>query len=145
MPRRTAVLVLGAGLVAVALLTLGPLPLGGLSGFHRLLRLGATTIGAPVPSRAMAEAAANVLLFVPFGMALTLRSRRVPLWRVVVVAASLSVGIELTQGLAGNGRSADITDVLMNTLGGAGGWAVGRGVLIILAAVARRIGRSREA
>lgn len=87
------------------------------------------------------QMAANVLLFVPFGIALTLRSRRVPLWRVVVVAAALSVATELTQGLAGNGRSADITDVLMNTLGGAGGWAVGRGVLITLGIL---VGRARH-
>ncbi len=42
-----------------------------------------------------------------------------------IVSAAFSVGIELTQGLAGNGRSADITDVLMNTLGGMCGWAPG--------------------
>ncbi len=42
--------------------------------------------------------AANVLLFVPFGLALTLRAWRVPLWRVAMVSAAFSVGIELTQG-----------------------------------------------
>lgn len=72
---------------------------------------------------------ANVLLFVPFGIALTLRARRVPLWRVLLVSAAFSSGIELTQGIAGNGRSADITDVLMNTLGGVCGWLLGRAML----------------
>ena len=76
------------------------------------------------------QMAANVLLFVSFGLALTLRSWHVPLWRVTLVSAAFSVGIELTQGLAGNGRSADITDVLMNTLGGVCGWMLGRGVLL---------------
>jgi glycopeptide antibiotics resistance protein len=88
--------------------------------------------------------AANVLLFVPFGMALTLRSWRVPVWRVALVSAAFSVGIELTQGIAGNGRSADITDVLMNTLGGICGWALGRGLLLLLRHVVRSL-RQRQA
>ncbi len=75
------------------------------------------------------QMAANVLLFVPFGLALTLRGWRVPLWRVTLVSVAFSICIELTQGLAGNGRSADITDVLMNTLGGVLGWLLGRLVL----------------
>lgn len=79
---------------------------------------------------------ANVLLFVPFGIALTLRGRRVPLWRVALVCAAFSGAIELTQGLAGNGRSADITDVLMNTLGGIGGWCVGRSFLVAYRVIA---------
>ena len=76
------------------------------------------------------QMAANVLLFVPFGLALTLRSWRVPLWRVAMVSGAFSIAIELTQGLAGNGRSADITDVIMNTLGGICGWILGRAVLL---------------
>jgi glycopeptide antibiotics resistance protein len=79
---------------------------------------------------------ANVLLFVPFGLALTLRGRRVPAWRVALASLAFSVGIELTQGLAGNGRSADITDVLMNTLGGVCGWVLGRLVLRVIHEVA---------
>jgi hypothetical protein len=77
----------------------------------------------------------NVLLFVPFGLALVLRDRRVPWWRVTLVSAALSAGIEITQGLAGNGRSADITDVLMNAVGGTAGWLLGRGVLLGIARV----------
>jgi hypothetical protein len=77
----------------------------------------------------LGQMAQNVVLFVPFGMALVLRDRRAPLWRVVVVSAAFSVGIEVLQGLAGNGRAADITDVLMNALGGACGWALGRAIL----------------
>ena len=90
------------------------------------------------------QMAANVVLFVPFGLALSLRSWRVPLWRVAMVSAAFSVGIELTQGLAGNGRSADITDVLMNTLGGICGWVLGRALLASLRAAVHwaRQGRS---
>jgi glycopeptide antibiotics resistance protein len=89
----------------------------------------------------LGQMAQNVVLFVPFGFALVLRDRRVPLWRVTLVSGAFSVGIELTQGLAGNGRAADITDVLMNVLGGACGWMLGRGVLIVLARWSRRRAR----
>lgn len=77
----------------------------------------------------LGQMGANVLLFVPFGCALVLRERRVPLWRVTLVSAAFSVGIEVLQGVAGNGRAADITDVLMNTLGGICGWLLGRVLL----------------
>jgi glycopeptide antibiotics resistance protein len=87
----------------------------------------------------LGQMAQNVVLFVPFGLALVLRDRRAPLWRVALVSAAFSVGIEVTQGLAGNGRAADVTDVLMNALGGACGWALGR---LVLVAMARR-SRSR--
>jgi glycopeptide antibiotics resistance protein len=89
----------------------------------------------------LGQMAQNVILFVPFGMALVLRERRAPLWRIAVVSAAFSVGIEAIQGLAGNGRAADITDVLMNTLGGACGWFLGRGVLAGLARWSRSRGR----
>lgn len=77
----------------------------------------------------LGQMAQNVALFVPFGMALVLRDKRASLWRVTLVCAVFSMGIEVTQGLAGNGRSADVTDVLMNALGGACGWVLGRLVL----------------
>jgi hypothetical protein len=84
----------------------------------------------------LGQMAQNVVLFVPFGLALVLRQRRAPLWRVTLVSAAFSMGIEVTQGLAGNGRSADITDVLMNALGGACGWALGRTLLVAWARLA---------
>jgi hypothetical protein len=86
----------------------------------------------------LGQMAENVVLFVPFGTALVLRERRAPLWRVTLVSGAFSVGIEVTQGLAGNGRAADITDVLMNALGGACGWVVGRGVLRVATTVLDR-------
>ena len=90
------------------------------------------------------QMAANVLLFVPFGLSLTFRGWRVPLWRVTLVSVAFSVAIELTQGLAGNGRSADITDVLMNTLGGMFGWALGRATLLLLAAAVHWLRQQRR-
>ena len=93
---------------------------------------------------AVGNLVANVLLFVPFGLALTLRGWHVPMWRVAMVSAALSVGIELTQGLAGNGRSADITDVLMNTLGGVCGWVLGRALLLALRPTVHWIRQARS-
>jgi glycopeptide antibiotics resistance protein len=90
------------------------------------------------------QMAANMVLFVPFGLALSLRSWRVPLWRVAMVSAAFSVGIELTQGLAGNGRSADITDVLMNTLGAVCGWVLGRALLASLRAAVHWVRQRRS-
>ncbi|MEZ4595995.1 MAG: VanZ family protein [Chloroflexota bacterium] len=55
-----------------------------------------------------------------------------PLWRVTLVSAAFSLAIEVTQGLAGNGRAAD-ADVIMNALGGACGWALGRVALVAMA------------
>lgn len=81
----------------------------------------------------LGQMAQNVALFVPFGLALVLRQRRVPLWRVALVSAAFSLAIEVTQGLAGNGRAADVTDVIMNALGGACGWALGRVALVAMA------------
>lgn len=85
----------------------------------------------------LGQMAQNVLLFVPFGMALVLRQRRAPLWRVTLASVALSAGLEVTQGLAGNGRAADVTDVLMNGLGGACGWLLGRAGLAAWARWAR--------
>ncbi len=90
----------------------------------------------------LGQMGANILLFVPFGLALTLRTWHVPLWRVALVSAAFSMGLEVTQGVADNGRSADITDVLMNTLGGIGGWTVGR-LLLLWARTATRWLRAR--
>ena len=63
----------------------------------------------------------NVLLFVPLGLALALRFRGLGILGSVAIVATLSVAVEGWQAVAGTGRNADITDVLMNTLGGAVG------------------------
>ena len=68
---------------------------------------------------AVGNLVANVLLFVPFGFALGLRFPHSPRWRLVLVCLVLSTSVELVQLVARIGRSADVTDVLMNTTGGA--------------------------
>jgi glycopeptide antibiotics resistance protein len=66
----------------------------------------------------------NVLLFMPWGAALALRWRRLGFFGVLVVTACLSSGIEIWQAVSRMGRMADVTDVLMNTLGGIVGYAL---------------------
>lgn len=64
----------------------------------------------------------NVVMFAPVGFLLPLATR-LGIRGVVAICASLSVTVELLQLMLG--RSLDIDDVLLNTLGGAFGAAVG--------------------
>lgn len=64
------------------------------------------------------EMAANVLLFLPFGMALRWRNQGMSVRQVVLVACLLSVGVEIAQGVLTHDRWPNVTDVIMNTLGG---------------------------
>ncbi len=73
----------------------------------------------------LVDLAANFLLYVPLGLFVGLRLRGLPTlaWALPVVA--LSAAIEVVQGSVLN-RSADVTDVLMNWLGGVAGFAAAR-------------------
>jgi glycopeptide antibiotics resistance protein len=92
---------------------------------------------------AVANLLGNVLLLVPWGAALAFRLVGLRLVGCAVTTAAIAIGIEIWQ--TGIGRSVDVTDVLMNTLGGAIGFWCAR--LAIPAAIddspaaARRIGR----
>lgn len=68
-------------------------------------------------SRALGELGANVLLFVPFGMSLSWRSRRRRVLPVVLVAIAVSVGVEAVQAVSETGRQADVTDLVANAAG----------------------------
>ncbi|NJP99492.1 VanZ family protein [Streptomyces zingiberis] len=73
-----------------------------------------------------ATAVPNVIMFVPLGFLLPLLTRAAGLWQVTARAAVASLAIESTQLLlyvvTHNGRSADINDLLVNTLGGVAGY-----------------------
>jgi glycopeptide antibiotics resistance protein len=74
---------------------------------------------------AVAEMVANVLLFVPFGFAMRWRFPSLGPWRVAAVAFAFSLTIETLQLVWATGRVANVTDVMMNTLGGLiGAWLV---------------------
>jgi len=72
----------------------------------------------------------NVIFFLPLGFFLAYRSRR-SLWTTTMVAFTVSLSIELTQGTGLWGlapcpyRLADVDDLLTNTAGGMLGWFIG--------------------
>lgn len=71
----------------------------------------------------------NLVMFIPVGFLVPLAAR--VRWRTAVAAcAALSVAIEAAQ--LTTGRSADIDDVLLNTLGGAAGAAVAFALLQVV-------------
>ena len=65
---------------------------------------------------------ANLLLFVPVGMALALH--RWGRGSTLLASAALSIAAEVTQYVTGNGRVAQIDDVIINTFGAFLGWTV---------------------
>jgi glycopeptide antibiotics resistance protein len=69
------------------------------------------------------EAAANVLLFVPFGASLGLRGSSIGM--TAFYGLILSAAIESAQWLLVSGRTASLEDVLLNTLGA----VLGQGLL----------------
>jgi len=68
------------------------------------------------------EAAANVLLFVPFGAALGLRDFSIG--RTAGCGLALSAAVEGAQWLLIPGRTTSLDDVLLNTLGAVVGHAL---------------------
>jgi glycopeptide antibiotics resistance protein len=66
---------------------------------------------------------ANPVLYAPLGLGLTWRFGLRVRW-VVLIAACLSAGVEVSQALSDQMRTPDINDVLLNTAGAAlGAWA----------------------
>ena len=79
----------------------------------------------------------NVVMFVPIGF-LALLATRLRFGAVVAGCLALSASVEIAQLTLG--RSLDVDDVLLNTLGGVAGAAAGLAVLAVLAR-GRRFGR----
>jgi len=104
---RSATVVLLAAIALILLLTLWP------HDSPNQLRL------RPLGDLTLVGVVGNLLLFLPFGMALYLQ--RWKLAAAVAVAFASSISIELTQ-LAVHGRTTSTDDVLFNTLGAAAGW-----------------------
>jgi glycopeptide antibiotics resistance protein len=127
-PATRTLLDLGIGLwLALTLVvTLTPDPV---SYAQRIVLLAPTGFGKVLTdpqghSHILAEIALNCLLFVPFGILGPARwralRRPIPL---IVVAATISVGIEGMQFALALGRTTSTDDVLANTLGALFGWA----------------------
>jgi glycopeptide antibiotics resistance protein len=84
--------------------------------------------------RALSELAANVVLFVPLGIALAWRWRRPSVRAVALWALAVSVAVEAGQAVLQTGRQADVTDLLANVSGAV------LGLLLV-----RRLGRRHRA
>lgn len=88
----------------------------------------------------LADFLANILLFLPLGVALLERTHRWPL--VLLMASATSAGVELLQFTTIPGRDAALGDLVANTLGGALGALLGKGWRALVwptPAVARRL------
>lgn len=119
-------------LVAVGVVTLRPAPEDDetLGVVRRVIAWLAQT-GLPVTFDGV-EAVANVVMFVPFGVLVTLLLRR-PWWVVVLLGAATSGLIETVQRWLPT-RYPTVQDLVMNTLGA----AVGVGVLVLVVRVRGR-------
>jgi glycopeptide antibiotics resistance protein len=79
----------------------------------------------PIQGYDVLQFAANVVMFVPFGVLLLLVWRRVGAWQATAAGGAVAALIELLQFLARPERLASMLDVVANTLGA----AVGSGVV----------------
>ena len=80
------------------------------------------TWGMPEPKK-IAQTAANVVMFVPLGFMMPVAFRRMRSFGKTVLSLALfSFAIEFTQYFTG--RSADIDDLILNTLGGVLGYLI---------------------
>ena len=130
------VLIAAGALAGILALTVGPVSqTRALAAFLHVLRALSSTAGLREPTEPQAEVLANVLLFVPLGLAggWLAPLRRAP-W-VVVGLGLLALSIEAVQYPVA-GRDASLQDVLLNTLGGLLGVAA--------AVVGKRVVRRRR-
>lgn len=72
---------------------------------------------AGISRHTIREMIENFIVFVPFGLLLSASFKRVKLWRKLAVISTVSVAVEVLQYIFAIGLT-DITDVIMNTLGG---------------------------
>lgn len=75
---------------------------------------------------AVANLLGNALIYVPWGVAAGFRFRSVRLSLFVAVTITISLSIEVGQALEASGRTSDVTDVIMNTLGASAAFVVAR-------------------
>lgn len=109
--RAAAIALATAGFLIIARATL--IPVADPNGYAQLTPLWCIMCG----ELGGADIVANLLLFLPFAVGLRLGGLS---WRrTVLVAAALSLTVELLQLVAIPGRDASLSDLLTNTIGGA--------------------------
>jgi glycopeptide antibiotics resistance protein len=103
----------------VLLVTLSPTPLD--RGYERSIdRVLAVLHNHGVPEwfgYSKLEFSANIVMFIPIGVLVTLLLPARAWWLAVLVCPSLSVAIELTQAVALDARVATVRDVVANSFG----------------------------
>lgn len=87
-----------------------------------------------------ANVVGNILIFIPLGVYASWLRHRVATWAIMLTVASISVAVEIIQGILGVGAS-DIDDVMLNCLGG----LIGILALTLLSAILRQQSRVRSA
>ena len=68
----------------------------------------------------LSETVSNFVIFIPFGLLLSLNFKKAALWRLLIVVFVFSVSVETIQFIFAIGTT-DATDVVTNTLGGLAG------------------------
>ena len=117
-----------SALTLILVMTLSPFQEGAVTGFESLnVSQVVTHITQPASSGAQwpdwHDPAGNILMTVPLATALAMT------WsptRTVAATFLLSVAIEITQHFYGHGRTPQLSDVVLNTLGGIVGVAIAR-------------------
>ena len=88
--------------------------------FASVLHYGKRSLNFEPFSRASgspSESVDNVLVFIPFGLLLSVNFKRMNHWNKLIIVVSASIAAEITQYILAIGAT-DITDVITNTLGG---------------------------
>lgn len=76
-------------------------------------------------AKSLREMIDNFIVFIPFGLLLSVVFKQTDFWRKLAYIGAFSVAVEAVQYILAIGRT-DITDVLMNTTGGLVGLALYR-------------------
>lgn len=106
-------------LVWIVLWKLEPPWIGG----YRVIKLVPFAATSEAGASTPLDVIANLVLFIPFGIYLGLLAPSRPWWKSAGVLTLASLALEVTQYVLAVGRS-DITDVIVNTVGGLAGLAL---------------------
>lgn len=145
MPRRKRAALLGGALYVVALTVIAMWPTHIDSGIDVVNN---TIVGRWLLAQNLSHSEAydliqfwaNVVLYLPLGALAMLLAARTRWWHAVAFALAVSTAFELMQATLRPGRTADLSDVIANTLGA----AVGAGIAVgVHAALSDRPGAHR--
>lgn len=132
------ILVAALALGAVYLAQVARLTLFADTGYGHLNLVPFRTIGSYLGASDSTDArnlVGNVMMLVPLGILLATVTRLRP-GRAALTLIAVSAAIEVLQWLLPTNRSVDIDDVILNSVGGTAGYALGLGMLWVLELIA---------